>query len=70
MNCFCFIKTGRHENGCRQSLSVIRKKILDEEEAKVTFFRLQPLADVHFNPLFGGVINKKYLWALALRVSS
>jgi putative ABC transport system permease protein len=29
-------------------------------------FRLQPLADIHFNPNYSGVVEKRYIWALAL----
>ncbi|RAJ05174.1 putative permease [Chitinophaga skermanii] len=31
----------------------------------VHVYKLQPLNDVHFNPLFGGVIEKKTIWILS-----
>jgi putative ABC transport system permease protein len=33
-------------------------------DARTTIFRLQPLADMHFNADFDGYVDKKYLWAL------
>src|SRR5258706_3004029 len=66
MHCFVLLKPGVTKTDVDKAFPSFVKKYYDEEDAKVTFFRLQPLADVHFNPLFGGVINKKYLWALAL----
>lgn len=33
-------------------------------DKQTTLYRLQPLADIHFNALFDGVADKKYLWSI------
>ena len=36
-----------------------------KNKKNVLQFKLLPLSDVHFNPNYDGIIEKKYLWALA-----
>jgi putative ABC transport system permease protein len=49
-----------------KGLSVISKKYQKGRDAQTVVFRLQPLADIHFNATFDGSVDKKYLWALGL----
>jgi len=49
-----------------KGLAVISKKYQEGRDAQTVVFRLQPLADIHFNSLFDGSVDKKYLWALGL----
>jgi len=48
-----------------RQLSVISKKYQRGRDAQTVVFRLQPLADIHFNPNFDGSVNKSHLWALS-----
>ncbi|GGA96929.1 ABC transporter permease [Puia dinghuensis] len=48
-----------------RGLAVVGKKYQKGRDAQTTIFRLQPLADIHFNPTFDGTADKKYLWALS-----
>jgi putative ABC transport system permease protein len=48
-----------------KGLALIGTKYQQGRDAQTTLFRLQPLADIHFNPTFDGSVDKKYLWALA-----
>ncbi len=48
MHCFVLLKPGVTKTDVDKAFPSFVKKYYDEEEAKVTFFRLQPLADVHF----------------------
>ncbi|WP_425290689.1 ABC transporter permease [Spirosoma linguale] len=47
-------------------LSAISDKYYDKEMAKYFRFKLQPLADVHFNPNLRGHTEKKNLWTFVL----
>jgi ABC-type antimicrobial peptide transport system permease subunit len=46
------------------ALKQLVKKNFTGRDVNVWNFRLQPLADIHFNPDFNGYADKKYLWAL------
>ncbi|QDK83649.1 FtsX-like permease family protein [Spirosoma sp. KCTC 42546] len=47
-------------------LPAIVDKYYDKENAKHFRFKLQPIADVHFNPNLRGYTEKKNLWTFAL----
>ncbi len=47
-----------------QGLALMGKKYQKGRDAQTTIFRLQPLADIHFNGDFDVYADKKYLWAL------
>ena len=66
MNCFILLKPGITKAAVDKAFPSLVKKYYSAEDAKNTFFTLQPLSDIHFNADFDGVANKKYLWSLAL----
>lgn len=47
-----------------KDLAILGKKYQKGRDAQTVIFRLQPLADIHFDPAFDGQVDKKYLWAL------
>jgi putative ABC transport system permease protein len=62
--CFTLLKPGISAEQVNKALPQIIKKYYTGRDQKVWQFKLQPLADVHFNPDFDGYADKKYLWAL------
>jgi putative ABC transport system permease protein len=65
MNCFVRLKPGISKATVDNAFPAFVKKYYDAADAKATFFRLQPLSDIHFNMDLDGYADKKYLWALA-----
>ncbi len=65
MHFFIRLKPGVSPSQIDQQLPAFTRKY-DAEDAPTTVFRLQPLADIHFNTRIDGPVNKTYLWALAL----
>jgi len=46
--------------------ALMDKYYADTRGRNVYRFRLQPLSDIHFNPNYSGVVEKRTIWALAL----
>ncbi|MDR0793728.1 MAG: ABC transporter permease [Chitinophagaceae bacterium] len=67
-NCFVLLKPGVTPANIEGVFSSLKKKYYnkDADALKQDWFKLQPLADIHFNTDYDGYVNKKYLWALAL----
>lgn len=66
LNCFVRLKPGVTQAMVENALPSMSTKYYDAEGAKVFRFKLQPIADMHFNPDLGGYVEKKNLWALSL----
>lgn len=64
--CMCFMRLRPSVTAAQvnQALAEMGRKYQKGRDAKTTIFRLQPLADIHFNADFDGYADKKYLWAL------
>ncbi|MEM9985989.1 MAG: ABC transporter permease, partial [Bacteroidota bacterium] len=66
MNCFVLLKPDVSPADVNAVFPELSKKYYNERNAGIYQFKLQPLADIHFNPDLGGYLAKKNLWALAL----
>jgi predicted permease len=64
--CFVRLKPGVSEARVEKAFPGLSQKYYNAKEAKGSQFWLQPLADVHFNPAYGGYVSKNQLLALAL----
>ncbi|MEO5681404.1 MAG: ABC transporter permease [Chitinophagaceae bacterium] len=62
--CYTLLKPAVNAAQVNKGLQQTIKKYYSGRDLKVWQFKLQPLADVHFNPDFDGYADKKYLWAL------
>ena len=61
---FTLLKPGITLAQVNKALPQTVNKYYTGRDVKVWQFKLQPLADIHFNPDFDGYADKKYLWAL------
>ena len=66
MQVFVKLKQGISPQVVNQALVGLSRKYYSADEAKIHQFKLQPLADIHFNERLGNPGAKRYLWALAL----
>ncbi|HEY9259906.1 ABC transporter permease [Chitinophaga sp.] len=66
MQCFVLLKPGVTAAYVdNKLLPTMSKKYYDTDAAKLFGFELQPISDIHFNPLLNGYIEKKNLWVMA-----
>ena len=67
-HCFVLLKPGVKAADVEKVFPSFKKKYYanDPINIKSFVFRMQPLADMHFNPDYNGYADKKYLWALSL----
>lgn len=61
--CYVLLKPSATVASVNGALQQLVKKNFTGRDVNVWKFKLQPLADVHFNPDFNGYADKKYLWA-------
>jgi predicted permease len=64
--CFVQLKPGVSPVRVEKALRTLVRKYYKPADAAVNHFHLQPLADVHLNPLYGGLLSKNQLLALGL----
>lgn len=62
--CFMLLKPNITAASVDKDLRSTVKKYFEGRDQKVWYFKLQPLADVHFNTDFDAYADKKYLWSL------
>jgi len=64
--CMCFVRLKPSVTAAQvdKAFPQLSRKHYDARDAKIWQFRLQPLSDVHFNKLYDGYMDKKFLWAL------
>jgi ABC-type antimicrobial peptide transport system permease subunit len=65
-HCFVRLKPGVSTATVEKALRSTSKKYYPAKDAKVFQFKLQPIADIHFNGELDGQVEKRNLWALSL----
>ena len=67
-HCFVLLKPGVKAADVEKVFPAFKQKYYpnDPENQRSNFFKMQPLADIHFNPDYNGFADKKYLWAFSL----
>ena len=65
MKCYLLLRPGATPAQVEESMSPYVKKFRPNSK-NVHHYKLQPLSDIHFNPQYGGVIEKRKMWILAL----
>lgn len=63
MNCYALLKEGVTPASVEKVLPAYVKKFRPASK-NVHHYKLQPLADIHFNPHYGGAMEKRNLWVL------
>lgn len=64
--CFVRLKPGVSPAQVEKALPGLSRKYYNPKDAQIFRFHLQALADVHFDPVYGGYVSKNQLLALAL----
>jgi len=64
--CFVLLKPGVSAAAVNQVFPAFSRKYYDGDYEQEWQFKLQPLADIHFNPAFDGKMSGKNIWALSL----
>jgi putative ABC transport system permease protein len=64
MHCFALLKKGVSPESVEAVLPAYVKKFRPTSK-NVHHYKLQPLADIHFNPHYGGAMEKRNLWVLS-----
>ncbi|MEO6722237.1 MAG: ABC transporter permease [Ferruginibacter sp.] len=62
--CFTLLKPSVTMAQVNKALGLTVQKYYTGRDVKEWNFKLQPIADMHFNPDYDGYADKKYLWAL------
>ena len=65
MHCYALLKPGVQPETVENVLPAYVKKFRAKSK-NVHHYKLQPLADIHFNPHYGGAMEKRNLWVLSL----
>ena len=65
MQCFVLLRPGVPPATVNSAFKQFAQKHLSPEDAKITIFKIQSLSDIHFNGLYDGTADKKYLWAFS-----
>lgn len=67
-HCFILLKKGTTVQQAESVFPAFNKKYYANNpiNQKAFIFKLQPLADMHFNPDYNGYAERKYLWALLM----
>ncbi len=64
MNCYALLKEGVTPAAVERVLPAYVKKFRPDSK-NVHHYKLQPLTDIHFNPHYSGVMEKRKLWVLS-----
>jgi len=67
-HCFVLLKPGVSAAAVEKVFPAFKQKYYanDPVNLRSNVFKMQPLADIHFNPDYNGFVDKKYLWAFSL----
>jgi putative ABC transport system permease protein len=66
MHCFLLLKPGVAPSDVDIALGQVSSRYYNEHDAKLYHFKLQHIADMHFDPELGGYVSRKNLWAMSL----
>lgn len=67
MQIFVRLQKGITPTSVEKLFPALMNKYYAKNRARIIYqFKLQPLDDIHFNPNYSGLVEKKYIWALAL----